>query len=371
MQKLQILLYITIAICIPQNSYAMYRSGLKPACQHLTSLRNTSATSLTPALRNNLSIISSLGSIAKKNPFLRTCTVPLSPQRRFLSSEMQAKLLERIRIASKQGDERTVKQTINFIKENVPEIEHLAQKATTEAITQQQPDFSHNHFSEEFYDESFEDMLNRHKRYKGYSPLREVEDKLERNFEEHAQHKIHVTLNNTHPFPSATWKELLTRDFNPYMDRVYAWIFDENHLKFTFEPFSSEEKKNLLHILRHYIQIESKKKNALEELKDLLSHWDPVCGHTCNQPETIRMGIRLFGNAYNEAIKKNILLMESIRKNISSFTPTNDDLNCSYVAGKLIHTHMCDLVEFHQKELLQLFDELQHHLKVKSDGHVY
>lgn len=358
-KQLYVLFYIAI-IGISHNSYSMYRPGLRSAWQqYLTSVGNIYAKSL--AFNKNVSTSSALGLAAKRIPFYRTCTLPFYNQQRFLNSEMREKLLERIRVASNQGDNKTVEQTIGFIQQNVPEIMQLAQQAKKEPITQQETssnDFTQDPFATECYDDPFLEMLKRQKRA-DRSPLGQVDNKIEHHFEEYVKHKTHATINNISPFPSSTWKEWLTKDYNAYMDRVYAWIFDENNLKFTFEPFSTEEKKNLLSALRDYIRTERNKNGAIEGLKDLLYSWDPVFGHMCNQPEAIKVGIRLFGSTYNKAIKENIPLMDSIKKNMPpyDFTANNDDLECSYVAGKLICKHLKELIQFHRAELKQLLDD--------------
>ncbi len=361
-KQLYVLFWIAI-MGISHSSYSMYRPGLRSVWQqYLTSAGNIYAKSL--AFNKSLSTVSALGLATKRIPFYRACTLPFYNQQRFLSSEMKEKLLERIRVASNQGDNKTVEQTIGFIQQNVPEILQLAQQAKKEPITQQEKShaeftsdtqFTHDFSSKQFYDE-FEEMLKRQKSA-DRSPLRQVEDQIERNFEEYAKRKTYATINNVSHFPSATWKEWVTRDYNQYMDRVYAWIFDENNLTFTFEPFSAKEQHDLLGALRSYVQTENKKNGSLEELRDLIKSWDPVFGHMCNEPEAIRVGIKLFGNTYNEAIKKNIPLMESIKKNVPYFTPTNEDLGCSYAAGKLIRKHLRELVKFHRAELKQLLDD--------------
>lgn len=354
-------LFFVMIVGTFHDSYSMYRPGLKPVWQqYLTSMRNAYAKSL--AFNKNLSTTSALGLAAKRIPFYRTCTLPFSHQR-FLSSEMREKLLERIRVASHQGDKKTVEQTMGFVQQNVPEIMHLAQQAKNEPITQKESsdtDFTYDSSSNQFYDD-FEEVFRRQCRMDD-SPLRRVEEEIYDNLKTHIDHRIHVTINNISPFPSSTWKEWLTRDYNSYVDRVYAWIFNEQNLNFTFEPISTEEKHNLLQEFRNYIQAD-KKKNSLQELRDLVNSWDPVFGHMCNQPEAIKVGIRLFGNRYNDAIKKNIPLMESIKKNMPyDFTPDNGDLNCSYAAGQLIWKHLYELIKFHRTELKQLLnDELTSH----------
>lgn len=125
----------------------------------------------------------------------QTDAMVMSVPRRYLSSETEEKLLERIRVASNQKDTKTVDQTLNFIKQNAPELEDRARQATKEPITQKQQELHNdNSFTDEFYSNLFASIILNI--FKNYSSQFEGHAGFIRNIERGGYNEVKQAIKN-------------------------------------------------------------------------------------------------------------------------------------------------------------------------------